>query len=195
MTAPLGGAPGQAIPGLFVPGLSGPFTLPPPPPPLPADIPGARIPGTRGVVYLAATTTAAASPVTFVSDWTVSVAQTWIDVTGCGAAQKEYVTGIPDVSGSFSGWYDDATSQTYLAARDGLPRSFYLYPDQRDAPGECFYGSVIADFAVAGGVQAAVAMTCAWRAAGPVELSAAIAGVLQDEAYNDILDQAYGVMS
>jgi hypothetical protein len=38
-------------------------------------------------------------------------------------------------------------------------------------------------------------MKCSWRAAGPIELSEAIAGVLQDEAYNDILDEAYGVMS
>jgi hypothetical protein len=194
MTAPLGAAPGEAIPGLLVPGLPGPFALPPPPAPAPPSA-GTRIPGTRGVVYMAIAAGAAASPVAYVEEWSVSVAQTWIDITGCNSPEKEYTTGTPEVSGDFSGWYDDASSQTYIAARDGIPRSFYLYPDQVDAPGQCFFGLILPDFAVTGGVQAAVTMKCSWRAAGPIELSPSIAGVLQDEAYNDILDEAYGVMS
>ena len=193
MSAPLGSAPGAAVPGLFVPGLAAPLVIPPPPAPLTAA-PGNRIDGARGIVYMGIAAGSAASPVAYISDWTVSIAQTWIEVTGCNSPEKEYTTGIPEVSGEFSGWYDDASSQTYIAARDGIPRNFYLYPAPADIPGLCFSGMILPDFSVTGGVQSAAAVKCAWKAAGPVLLSAATT-VLQDEAYQDILDQAYGVMS
>lgn len=153
-----------------------------------------RINGARGIAYMSIASGAPASPVAYVSDWLISIAQTWTEVTGIGAKCKEYVTGIPAVSGGFSGWYDDASSQAYVAARDGVPRSFYLYPDPGLDPGACFYGMIIPDFTVAGGVQDAVAVSCSWSAAGVILLSPAD-GDLQDEAYQDILDEAYGVMS
>ena len=44
---------------------------------------------------------------------------------------------------------DDATSQTYLAAVDGLPRAMFLYPDSTNMS-RYFSGPVLADLAVTG---------------------------------------------
>ena len=155
----------------------------------------ARIDGARGIAYMAIASGAAASPVAFVSDWTVSVTATRTEVTPLGAIQKSWIAGVTEFSGDFSGWYDDATSQTYIAATDGVPRNFYLYPNtQGPDASQFFYGMILPDFAVGAGVQEAAAVKCSWSAAGAILRSPADAD-LQDEAWQDILDQAYGVMS
>jgi len=79
-----------------------------------------------------------------------------------------YVAGLPDASGDFSGFYDTTTTQTYAAATDGLPRNFYLYPSTLVAT-EYFYGTIIPDFAVTGGVAAAVAIKSTWNAASSIQ--------------------------
>ena len=59
------------------------------------------------------------------------------------------MSGLP-TSGDFSGFWDDATSQTYKAATDGLSRNMYLYPNVTTNPLTYFFGTVIADFATDG---------------------------------------------
>ena len=87
----------------------------------------ARIHGRNGIVYMGIATSAAlATPVAFLSDWTISFTVDKQDVTAMGDTNKIYVAGLPDASGDFSGFYDDATAQTYTASVDGLPRNFYL---------------------------------------------------------------------
>jgi hypothetical protein len=56
---------------------------------------------------------------------------------------------------------DDVTSQTYLAAVDGLPLNMYIYPSSLNL-GQFFSGTVLPDLAVTGGVAAAVAITVNW---------------------------------
>ena len=86
------------------------------------------------------------------------------DVTAMGDATKVYVAGLPDAAGDFSGWYDDATSQTYLSAVDGVARNFYLYPNTKNLL-NYFFGTIFPDFSVAGGVSAAVSIKATWNAA------------------------------
>jgi len=80
-----------------------------------------------------------------------------------------YVAGLPDASGDFSGFYDTATAQTYVAATDGLSRNFYLYPStvgvQGSGPGQYFFGTILPDFSLTGGVGAAVGLKSTWNAA------------------------------
>src|SRR6266576_3935268 len=106
----------------------------------------ARSHGRNGSVYLGVTTGAAASPVTFQASWTLSMTVDKQDVTAFGDGNKIYVAGLPDASGDFSGFWDDATGQTYLAAVDGLPRSMYLYPNITSDPSVYFFGTVLPDF-------------------------------------------------
>lgn len=82
---------------------------------------------------------------------------------------KIYVAGLPDASGDFSGFYDTATAQTYVAATDGLPRNFYLYPStlaaQMGPPAQYFFGTILPDYSVAGGIASAVSLKSTWNAA------------------------------
>jgi hypothetical protein len=85
-----------------------------------------------------------------------------------GDANKTYVSGLPDAAGDFSGWYDTATSQTYIAAADGLPRNFYLYPTQANLL-QYFFGTVLPDFSAAAGISAGASMKSTFNAAGPIQ--------------------------
>src|SRR4029077_7485907 len=78
-----------------------------------------------------------------------------------------WFSGKTDVTGDFSGFYDDATSQTYAAAVDTLPRRFYLYPNATQK-NRYFGGLITADFAVTGSVGAATAIKSTWAAADVV---------------------------
>lgn len=134
-------------------------------------MPSAREHGRQGVVYLGITqsggVSATATPITFLTDWTINKTTQKVDVTAFGDTNLVYVAGLPDASGDFSGWYDFFTPQTYTAAGDGIPRNFYLYPNSLNAA-DYFYGTILPDFSAAGGVSAGVSIKCTWNAAGPV---------------------------
>lgn len=111
-----------------------------------------------------------ATPIGFLTDWNFNAVTDKVDVTAMGDANKTYVAGLPDATGDFNGWYDFFTPQTYVAASDGIPRNFYLYPNSANAT-DYFYGTILPDFAASGGVSAAVSFKASWNAAGPVRRS------------------------
>ena len=119
-----------------------------------------RIHGRNGFVYLALTSGGTAQPLAYVSDWTVNFTVAKVNVTALGDTNLVWVAGLPDASGDFTGFYDTATAQTYIAAVDGQPRNFYLYPSllgvQGANPGQYFFGQILPDFSTSGGVAAAV---------------------------------------
>jgi hypothetical protein len=108
----------------------------------------------------------------FLSDWSINFTVAKVDVTAMGDPNLLYVAGLPDASGDFSGYYDTATAQTYVAATDGLPRNFYLYPSnlaaQLSPTPQYFFGTILPDYAVTGGVTTAVSLKSTWNAASPV---------------------------
>lgn len=115
-----------------------------------------------------ASDTASAEPLPFFADWSINFATDKTEVTAMGDNNKVYVAGLPDASGEFSGFYDDATNQTYTAAVDGLARKFYLYPST-SLNSQYFFGTILPDFSVNGGVGAAVAVSASWNAASIVQ--------------------------
>ena len=119
------------------------------------------------MAYVSLTNGAAASPMTFITDWSINFVTDKVDVTSMGDPNHIYVVGLPDASGDFSGWYDDATLQTYTAAIDGLSRSFYLYPNT-NKPLNYFFGSIYPDYAIAGGVTAGVSLKATWSPASAI---------------------------
>lgn len=124
----------------------------------------ARIAGRRGRIYMGiANDTATAEPLPFFAKWSIEFATEKHDVTAMGDSNKVYVSGLPDASGEFSGFFDDATHQTYDAAVDGLPRKFYLYPDVT-APTKYFWGTILPDFKVEGDVGGPVEVSASWAA-------------------------------
>ena len=135
----------------------------------------ARIAGRRGRVYLGVTTGAAASPLTAVATWSIDQTQDTIDVTAMGDENRQYVADLSDVTGGFSGFYDDAATGTelYAAATDGLSRKFYLYPDLSSAT-KYYHGTVLIESLDSdGGVGSAVTANATWKAASAVILKSA----------------------
>lgn len=127
-----------------------------------------RIHGRNGRVYLGlASDTAVAVPLPFFATWSINFTTEKTDVTAMGDTNHVYVAGLPDAQGDFSGFYDDATVQTYTAAVDGLARRFYLYPSTLTTT-QYFFGTILPDFSVNGGVAGAVEVSASWNAASAI---------------------------
>ena len=127
----------------------------------------ARIAGRNAAIYVGATTSAQASPLTFQNTWSMSFEVEKIDVTAFGETTKAYVAGIADASGEFAGFYDDASAQTLTAALDGLARKFYLYPNTNTAT-QYFFGTIFPDMSINAAVAGAVEVSSTWAAASPI---------------------------
>ena len=128
----------------------------------------ARIHGRNGRVYMNLTSGGTAEPVAFLNSWSVNFATDKEDVTAFGDGNKVYVAGLPDASGDFSGFYDDATFQTYTAAVDGIARKFYLYPSTLTNT-QYFYGTILPDFSVNASVTGAAEISASWNAASAIQ--------------------------
>lgn len=127
-----------------------------------------RIHGQRGRMYIGlASSTANAEPITYLSSWTLESMTDTVEVTAFEDNNKTYVAGKPDSSGTFRGFYDTATAQTYTPSRDGLPRKFYLYPDSNSAT-RYFYGDGIFDYSIEGSVDGAVTLSGNWKASSDI---------------------------
>jgi len=108
----------------------------------------------------------------FLSDWSISFTVAKVDVTAMTDQNLIYVSGLPDASGDFTGFYDTATAQTYVSAVDGLARNFYLYPsnlgNQMSPVPQYFFGTILPDYALTGGVTSAVSLKSTWNAASRI---------------------------
>jgi hypothetical protein len=127
----------------------------------------ARIHGRNGRVYLNLTSGGTAEPVAFLNSWSLSFQVDKQEVTAFGDANKIYVAGLPDASGEFSGFYDDATVQTFTAASDGVARKFYLYPSTTNNA-QYFWGTIFPDFSVNAAVAGAAEISSSWNAASTI---------------------------
>lgn len=128
----------------------------------------ARRHGRNARLYLALASGGTAEPIAFVSKHSLKAATDKQEVTAYGDANKIYVVGLPDASGSFSGFYDDQTVQTYTAAIDGVARKFYLYPDIVNDPAQYWHGTIFPDFSTEGDVAGAIAFSADWVAASSI---------------------------
>ena len=129
----------------------------------------ARVHGRRGRLYVGlASDTAAAEPVTYLNKWAISFATDNVEVTANGDTTKVYVAGLPDASGSFGGFYDDASAQLMTSSSDGLARRMYLYPTTPSNVGPYWFGTALFDFSVEGDVGAAVTISGDFQAASAV---------------------------
>lgn len=128
----------------------------------------ARIHGRNGRVYMNLASGGTPEPVAFLNSWSINAQTDKADVTAFGDPNKVYVAGLPDSSGDFSGFYDDASAQTYTAATDGVARKFYLYPSTSNN-GQYWFGTILPDFSVNGAVGGAVEIKASWNAASAIQ--------------------------
>lgn len=120
--------------------------------------------GRKGRLYVAIASGGTAEPVANLNSWSLSAETDKVESTVFGDSNKTYVSGLPDTNGDFSGFYDNATAQTYTAATDGVARKFYLYPDNSNT-GQYWFGTGLFDFKVEGAVGDAVKVSGSWAAA------------------------------
>lgn len=126
----------------------------------------ARVAGRSGRLYVAITSGGTAEPITYLNTWSINFTTDNIEVTAMGDTIKQYVSGLPDCSGSFAGFFDDATAQTYTAATDGVARKFYLYPGSSTAT--YWFGTALFDFSASADVSGAAQISGDFAAATPV---------------------------
>lgn len=124
--------------------------------------------GRNGRIYLALASNGTAQPLDFTAKWSFSAVTDKDEVTALGDGNKIYVAGLPDASGDFSGFWDDATAYTYTAASDGVPRPFYLYPDLVNDAAKYWFGTIIVDYKADGDVAAAIKVAASWVAASKI---------------------------
>lgn len=127
----------------------------------------ARVAGRNGRLYVAIASGGEASLIPFVARWTLTAQTDRFDVTAQGDANKVYLAGLADSTGTFSGFLDVATAQTYTAAVDGVARKMYLYPDVNTA-GTYWFGTAFFDFNIESPVDGPATLSGSWSAASNV---------------------------
>lgn len=88
----------------------------------------ARYAGRKGVVYLAPDGSSAAAAVIGLNSWSLNRATDKIETTAFGDSNKTYVQGLPDLRGSFAGFWDDTETKIFAAAGAAAAVRMYLYP-------------------------------------------------------------------
>lgn len=123
----------------------------------------ARNHGRYGRIYFNIASGGTAEPAVYIKSWSAKFSTDKVDVTSQGDSTKVYVAGLPDASGDFAGFFDDATAQAYTAAVDGIARRMYIYPTSNTAT--YWFGTALLDFEVNEGVDQAVEIAGSFAAA------------------------------
>lgn len=132
----------------------------------------ARIHGKRGQVSL--TTSSPAVPLISIDAFTLNMARDFVDVTSFGDANKTYVAGLEDISGTFSGNYDRGTgspesggnmADLLEAAGSETPIRLKLEPDTDD-PTHYFEGPAYIDLSISTSASGAVKVSGNFKASG-----------------------------
>jgi hypothetical protein len=131
--------------------------------------------GRNGALYMGVTNSSSTpEPIANLSSWSVDFTTDQVDVTSFGDNFKSYVSGLPDFSGQYQGFWGDAENTPYAAAVDGSPRRFYFYPDrvnQGGSTGKYWFGAAFFDFSISTPVDGAVAISGNIRGAAGVSSS------------------------
>jgi hypothetical protein len=121
--------------------------------------------GRVGVVYMSTTGTGAATSVIKLNKWTLNRSTDKIEVTSFGDANKTYVQGLPDVKGSFGGFWDDTESKPFTAAASTDGVKLYLYPSSTITT-KYWYGPAWLDVSMDVAVNGAVTISSDFVANG-----------------------------
>ena len=122
-------------------------------------------PGRKGVIYLSTTGSGAATNVIKLNAWTLNKTTDKIEVTAFGDTNKTYVQGLPDIQGTFSGFWDDTETKPFTAAASTDGCKLYLYPSA-DKAGSYHYGPAWLDVSMDTSVSGAVTISGNFAANG-----------------------------
>lgn len=125
----------------------------------------AKYHGQGGRVYLATTGSGTAVQAVGLSSWSLDQPTDRVEVTAFEDANKTYVQGKKDISGEFSGFWDQTDDSLFDGAESTDGVKLYLYPS-KDAPTFYFYGPAWLDSSIECGVDGAVTISGSFQAAG-----------------------------
>ena len=115
---------------------------------------------------MSTTGTGTAQPLASMASWTVNAETDKEETTSFGDANKTYVQGLPDLSGDFSGFFDDTDTSLFTGANSSDGVKLYLYPDYTSAPTRYWYGPAWVDYSVETEVSGAVTVSGSFSANG-----------------------------
>jgi hypothetical protein len=115
-------------------------------------------PARKGVVYLSTTGSGAATNVVHLNQWTLNRDTDKIETTSFGDLNKTYVQGLPDLKGSFTGFWDDTETKPFTAAASTDGVKLYLYPSA-DIASKYAYGPAWIDCSINVSVSGAVTIS------------------------------------
>jgi hypothetical protein len=124
----------------------------------------AKYHGQKGRVYLSTSGAGTAVQAVALSSWSLDMPTDRVEVTSFEDTNKVYVQGKRDISGEFSGFWDDADDALFDAADSTTPVKIYLYPSA-DAATRYFYGTAWVDSSIECGVDGAVTISGSFQAA------------------------------
>ena len=143
----------------------------------------ARRHGSTGQVAIDPDGTTTYVPVAALNSWTMDSARDKVDVTAFGDTNKQYVVGLPDTKGTFSGFWDEtSTPDTIFAVAGGdVPVGLKLTPSLV-TPTYFASGLAYLDASIDVKSDGAVSISGEWVAAGPWTWApqAAVAGTFDD---------------
>lgn len=121
--------------------------------------------GRKGMVYMSTTSGGTAALVVNLKSWSLNMPTDKIEVTAFGDTNKKYVQGLPDATGSVSGWWDDTSDALYDASKSTGGINMYLYPSA-DAATKYWYGPAWVDFSITCDIGGAVEISGNFSANG-----------------------------
>lgn len=121
--------------------------------------------GRKGVVYMSTSGSGSAASVTSMANWSLSRATDYAETTAFGDSNKTWVQGLPDVSGTISGFFNDASSTLYTGSTSTDGVKLYLYPSS-DVTTKYFYGPAWVDYSITTDNKDAVKISASFKANG-----------------------------
>ena len=122
-------------------------------------------PARKGVVYMSTSGSGTASNVIHLNTWVLNRDTDKIETTSFGDTNKTYVQGLPDLKGSFSGFWDDTETKPFTGASSTDGVKLYLYPSA-DIPTKYAYGPAWVDCSINVAVSGAVTISSNYVANG-----------------------------
>lgn len=124
----------------------------------------ARYHGKGGLVYMSTTGSGNAASITL-REWELSMTTDRVETTSFTDTNKTHVQGLPDISGSLAGYWDDTDDTMYDGSRSSDGVKMYLYPTSLVLT-KYFYGPAVLDFSINTAVSQAVEVSGTFAANG-----------------------------
>lgn len=108
-----------------------------------------------------------ASQVSSKNKWSVDNSIDTVEVTSFGDSTKTFVSGLPNNTGDFSGFWDSADTNIFNVIGSSVARKLYIYPDNTNNSGTYFFTTAFVGVKHEGGTAEAVTFTGTWTGASP----------------------------